>query len=75
VIGPQAGEDFILIADLPVGAIRECGNSVAAEGAPPSRTSCSGLLTGSIFNNTASISLKIAVLAPMPNASVIAPRK
>src|SRR5262249_34458613 len=33
VIGKQAREDFVLIADLPVSAIRECGNSLAAEGA------------------------------------------
>src|SRR5207302_6555505 len=35
-----------------------------------SKTSCSGFLTGSILRSTASIRLKIAVLAPMPSASV-----
>src|SRR5579862_628994 len=33
------------------------------------RTSSSGRLTGSIFSRTASITLKMAVLAPMPRAS------
>src|SRR2546425_11345478 len=35
-----------------------------------SKTSCSGFLTGSILSSTASIKLKIAVLAPIPSASV-----
>ena len=44
--------------------------SVASGGCNPTSTSCSGDWTGSQRSISASITLKIAVLAPMPSASV-----
>src|SRR5215475_2770590 len=41
--GKQAGEDFVLIADLPVCAVRKLSNSLAIASAPEQRQSLRGI--------------------------------